>query len=303
MRFDLADLNLFFLCVMDAGSITRGAAQANLAVASASERLRNIEAVAGVSLLKRHPRGVVATEAGEAFAHHARKMLHQQALLKGELRNFAVGANGTVRLFANTAAHTEFLPKRLAEWLADRPRLCVELMERTSEEIVRAVAAGLVEAGLVSSAVDAVGLQVRAVAPDDLALIVPSTHNLSHHTSVRLSDVIDEPFVGLARGSALQDHIDGHAHAAGRSLAMRVRMKTFEGLCEMVTHGIGLGIIPLGIAKRYRRRYGFKTLRINEAWARRELCVCFQDWTGLSPAMQSLLMHLGVNPMRETHSH
>ncbi|WP_312944577.1 LysR family transcriptional regulator [Stutzerimonas kunmingensis] len=298
MRFDLTDLNLF-LCVTDAGSITHGAAQANLALASASERLRNIEAVAGVTLLKRHPRGVVATEAGEAFAHRAREILHQQALLKGELRSFAVGANGTLRLFTNTASLTEFLPKRLAGWLADRPGLYVELMERTSEEIVRAVAAGLVEAGLVSSAVDSAGLHMRAVARDHLALIVPSTHYLSHRTSVRLSDVLDQPFVGLARGSALQDHIDGHALAAGRSLAMRVRMKTFEGLCEMVTHGIGVAIIPLVIAKRYRRRYVYQILRMEEAWARRDLCVCFQDWASLSPAMQSLLIHLGANSVSE----
>ena len=39
MRMDIADLRLF-LAVADAGSITAGAAQANLALGSASERLR-----------------------------------------------------------------------------------------------------------------------------------------------------------------------------------------------------------------------------------------------------------------------
>ena len=39
MRLDLSDLRLF-LCVVDAGSITQGAARAHLALASASERLR-----------------------------------------------------------------------------------------------------------------------------------------------------------------------------------------------------------------------------------------------------------------------
>ncbi len=77
MRLDLADLQLF-LCIADAGSITAGAQRANLALASASERLRKMESAVGVALLERRPRGVITTEAGEALAHHARLMLRQQ---------------------------------------------------------------------------------------------------------------------------------------------------------------------------------------------------------------------------------
>src|SRR5690606_8967441 len=108
MRLDLADLRLF-LCIVEAGSITGGAARANLALASASERLRGIEAGTGVALLERHARGVVPTAAGEALAHHARLILQQQAALKSELRDFAAGARGTLHFHANTAALTDFL--------------------------------------------------------------------------------------------------------------------------------------------------------------------------------------------------
>src|SRR5690606_29274825 len=134
MRLDVADLRLF-LCIVDAGSITQGAARANLALASASERLRNIEADAGVTLVRRQPRGIIPTEAGEALAHHARLILKQQEILKGELSDFAAGTRGTLHLYANTAALTTFLPSRLAPWLAERPDLHVRLQERTSADI------------------------------------------------------------------------------------------------------------------------------------------------------------------------
>lgn len=298
MQLDLADLRLF-LCVVDAGSITQGAIRANLALASASERLRNIEADAGVALLERRPRGVVTTEAGEALAHHARLILRQQTLLKGELRDFAVGARGTLHLYANTAALTEFLPRRLASWLADRPRVRLELKERTSVEIVRTIAAGMGEAGVISDAVEAAGLQLRPVAKDHLALIVPHGHRLAQRDNVCLNDVLKESFVGLAPGNALQDHLDDHARAAGNPLTLRIRMKTFEGICEMVATGIGVAVVPRGIARRHRRRYGYQTLPLSDDWARRRLCLCFRDWKELSPPMQSLLAHLEVRPERE----
>lgn len=291
MRLDIADLHLF-LCVVDAGSISQGAVRANLALASASERLRSIEADAGVPLLERHSRGITTTEAGEALAHHARRILQQQSLLRDELRNFATGARGTLLLQANTAALAEFLPARLAPWLAKHPHLHVGLKERTSVEIVRAVAAGFVEAGIVSDAVEHDGLELRPVAKDHLVLIVPKEHRLASCRQIRLTDVINEPFVGLGPESALQRHLDEHASHAGQSLALRIRMTTFDGLCEMVAHGVGLGILPDSAAVRLRRRHGYRIVPLADPWARRQLCLCFQQWETLSAPMQSLLTHL-----------
>lgn len=291
MRLDIADLHLF-LCVVDAGSITQGAVRAKLALASASERLRSMEADAGVALLERRPRGIATTEAGEALAHHARLILRQQAQLRDELRDFAAGARGTLHLYANTAALTEFLPSRLAPWLAQNPRLNVELKERTSAEIVRTIAAGLAEGGIVSDAVAAENLHLLPVAKDHLMLIVPKEHRLAQFRQLQFADVLDEAFVGLSAENALQNHIDDHAKAAGRPLALRVRMKTFEGLCEMVAHGIGVGIVPQTIASRYRRRYGYRIVTLADDWARRQLCLCFRDWEGLSVSMRSLFAHL-----------
>lgn len=292
MRLDLADLQLF-LCIADAGSITHGAARANLALASASERLRNIEADAGVPLLQRHARGVVTTEAGEALAHHARLILHQQTLLKGELRDFAAGVRGTLHLYANTAALTEYLPRKLAPWLASRPQVHVDLKERTSVEIVRTISAGLGEAGIVSDAVEAPGLIRQAVAEDHLVLIAPTGHRLASRRRVAFADILDEPFVGLASGSALHDHLDDHARAVDRTLAVRIRLHTYEGVCEMVSHDIGVSILPQGVARRLQARHGYRIRPIMDNWTRRQLCLCYRDWSVLSAPMQSLLLHLG----------
>lgn len=93
MRLDLADLRLF-IAIVDTGSITGGAANAHLATASASERLRKMEAEIGVPLLHRHARGVTMTEAGEVLARHARPLLAQQQRLRQAMHAFACGQRG-----------------------------------------------------------------------------------------------------------------------------------------------------------------------------------------------------------------
>ena len=300
MRFDLADLRLF-LAVVEAGSITHGAVAAHLALASASERLRKLEADAGVPLLLRHARGVTTTPAGEALAHHARLILQQQALLRGELHEFAQGTRGTLTLYANTAALTEFLPARLAPWLAARPRLHVDLKERTSAEIVRTVLAGEGLAGLVSDVVRSLAtpgladVQLQPLAPDPLCLIVPATHALANQRALSLAEVLDQPLVGLA-GHALQAHVAQQARLLGGTVQWRVQLPGFDGVCRQVAHGVGLAVVPLSVAQRASRRYGVRRVALTDAWARRQLCACFRQWGDLPRPLQDLLAHLGAGP-------
>jgi molybdenum-dependent DNA-binding transcriptional regulator ModE len=71
LRFDLVDLRLF-LNVAEAQSITHGAERSNLALASASGRIRGMEVALGTQLLARDRRGVKLTAAGQCLIEHAR---------------------------------------------------------------------------------------------------------------------------------------------------------------------------------------------------------------------------------------
>lgn len=292
MRFDHTDLRLF-IAIVEAGSITQGAAQVHLSLPAASERLRDMEMAGGVRLLDRGPRGVTPTRAGEALAHHARLVLRQMERLRGELGEYASGVRATVRLLANTAAMTEFLPDRLGGWLATHPRVDIDLKERTSTEIVKAVSGGLADLGIVSDAVDPGGLVRRPFATDRLVLVVPREHRLAGEKRIPFASIVGEVFVGLGPGTALQDYIDEHAARAGERLKFRVRVRTFEGLCRLVGMGVGLGIVPETAARRCRRTMGLAVLPLVDGWATRRLLICFRSEEELPPVARDLVGFLG----------
>src|SRR5215468_3593768 len=138
IRFDLTDLRLF-VHVAEAGSITHGAARSNMALASASERIRAMEDALGVPLLERKRRGVQLTPAGSALLHHARIVTEQLEQMRGELSGYAKGLRCHIRVLANTVAIAELLPAALAAFLSEHPNVDVELEDRPSREIKRAV--------------------------------------------------------------------------------------------------------------------------------------------------------------------
>lgn len=291
MRFDLTDLRLF-LCIVEAGSITRGAEMANLALPSASGRLRGMEEVAGVTLLERGRRGVSPTPAGSALAHHARLVLAQIDRMRGELGEFAGGMRGRVRILANTAAMTEFLPELLAPWLAAHPKIDIDLRERQSTDIVAAISGGHADIGIVSDAVDHGGLKTLPFAVDRMVVVAPSDSPLAGRRQIAFTETLDHGFVGLGAGSALQDYLGGHAARAGRRIAFRIRMRGFDGLCRMVAAGVGIGIVPETAAARARRLWDIATIPLSDGWAARRLLLCLRDPGALAPPARALVQAL-----------
>ena len=280
MRFDLTDLRLFEH-IVEAGSITGGAARTHMTLASASQRVLGMEADLGTPLLLRSRLGVQPTEAGRTLAHHARLVLQQMERLRGH-----------VRLSCNSSAMTEHLPEALGAFLVQHPQISVDLEEQASSDIVDALRAGLCDIGVVSDVVDVEGLQHFVFRRDDLVLVVPRGHPLARRRRVVLAEVVDCRFIGLAEGSPLQAHVALHARRLGKRLAYRVRVRSFEAVCRMVEQGIGVGIVPKAAADRSPSLPRIRSIPIAEAWAARHLLACVRDADALPLPARRMLQHL-----------
>jgi DNA-binding transcriptional LysR family regulator len=291
MRFDLTDLRLF-LHVVESGSITGGAEKAHMALPSASARLRGMEEVIGLPLLERGRRGVEPTPAGVTLVHHARLVLRQIEAMHGELGEFSAGLRGQVRLLTNTGAMTEFLPRALAGFLAAHPAVDIDLKERRSVDIVKAVTAGSADLGFISDAVDPGILYVEPFALDRLVLAVAKDNSLAGQRRIAFAEALDFPFVGLSDNSPLQLLIDDHASRAGRPLNVRVRLPGFGAICRLVEAGVGVAVLPEAAVRRRRRSMALASLVLSDPWAVRRLAFCYRDLAGLPVHARALATHL-----------
>jgi DNA-binding transcriptional LysR family regulator len=291
MRFDLIDLQLF-IAVADARSITHGAERAHLALASASARIKGLEAGLGVALLKRGRRGIELTPAGESLLDHARIIIHNVDAMRGDLLAFSRGMKATVRLLANTAGLSEYLPKALAVFLAEHPNVSIDVEERESADIAHAIAAGAADLGLASEYVLPDNIE-RIPFSEDRLVIVTSRHDeLAKRRQVDFREVIDRDFIGLTASSALHAHIAGHAARLGARLRFRARLNNFDSIGQMVAAGIGIAVMPEVAAKRCARSMQIGRVRIRDPWANRKLAICARSFRALPRPAQQLVEHL-----------
>lgn len=269
MHFDLTDLRLF-LHVAEAGSITGGAVRSGLALASASARVRGMEEQAGIAFLERDRRGVRPTPAGQALLHHARTVMAQVERMRGELGEYAHGLKGHVRLLANTAAMAEHLPETLAAFLAANPNVDVDLDERPSVEVARAVAEELADMGVAADHADLAGLEGYPFRTDRLVLAVPAGHALAGRGRIAFAEALGNDFVGLSGDSALHQHLAGHAARTGSRMRLRVRVRGLDAACRMVALGAGVAVVPEAAARRHG---ALALVRLEDPWAERRLLV------------------------------
>jgi len=292
MRFDLVDLRLV-LNIAEAASITNGAARSGLALASASERLRDLERELGVSLFERQRRGVSPTSAGLALIHHARLVIRQLDEMSGELGQFAKGLRGRVRVLSNTAATLEFLPPLIGAFLSTHPNIDVEIEDRPSPDIVRAVASGRADLGIVADVVDAAAeLETVPFAEDLLVLVTPRSHALGKRKRLAFRDVLDQDFVGLPTGSALQVYVDGQAARAGRQLKTRIRLSGFDATCKVVESGIGIAVVSKIAAERCKQSMAISVVPLSDPWALRRLRICAKSFRTLPAPARELVAAL-----------
>jgi DNA-binding transcriptional LysR family regulator len=291
MRFDLVDLQLF-IAVAEARSITQGASRANLALASASERIKGLEAALGVSLLRRGRRGVELTAAGESLLDHARVVVHQVDALRGDLAAYATGVRASVLLLANTSGLSEHLPRALATFLREHPDINVDVEERESADIATAIAAGAADLGFAAEHALPDSVERFLFSEDRLMLVAARRSDLGQRRQIDFQDIVGRDFVGLTASTALQIHISKQAARLGARLRFRARLRDFDAICQMVAAEVGIAVMPEAAARRCARSLPIMMIRLRDAWANRKLTICARSFKALPRPAKLLVDHL-----------
>ena len=292
MAFDLVDLELF-VHVVEAGSITHGCERAHLSLPSASARIAAMERALGAPLLDRGRRGVTPTATGQLLLRHARALGAQVGRMRTELQDHVDGGGSAVRVLANTAAVTTFLPAAIVGFLAANPDVRVDVQERASHEAVDAVGDGHADLAIVADSVHLGTLHQTELRTDRLVLLVPPGDPLAERSPVTFAACLDRHFVGLGPGRALYDHLEGQSMPLGRRPTYRATLPTIDAVLGAVAEGVGIAVLPeASIDGRGTSRVA--RVDLADAWATRTLVACHRADGRLSGAARDLIEHLAT---------
>lgn len=188
----------YFSAVADAGQISLAARRLYMTQPALSQALQQLERGLGVELVRRHPRGVALTRAGEEVLVEARAAIAAVDRATAAAAAFTHGRHE--RLVVGFLVESlEFLLEPLARFARARPDVHVEVRELTFANQEAELREGRVDiALLVPPPAD---LNAHVLAYEPLELAVRADHDLVRAGSVTVGEIGDEPFAAAPPGA------------------------------------------------------------------------------------------------------
>ena len=277
------------VAIVEKGSIAEAARQSFIAPTAVTKRMQELEDDFGVTLLVRTSKGVLPTAAGSALAQHVRAMTNLSERMHTEMKDYAEGARGHVRLVANASALVENLAEEVARYMSSHPGIRIDIKEAHSGDVIRAVRDGNADIGVFAPPLIAgSGLNVSPYRSDRLAVAVPLDHPLAMRKDVAFAELCDYPLIGVHGASSLASLI---SQAAGGK-APSFRAASNDVARWMVSKNLGITVLPEGLILPFEIALGLRAVAITDPWAHRTLQLCVRNAETLSAAARALFFAL-----------
>jgi LysR family transcriptional regulator, benzoate and cis,cis-muconate-responsive activator of ben and cat genes len=183
------------MAVASAESFSRAADELHVAQSAVSRQVGLLERELGVKLLRRTTHEVALTDAGRHLLERGESLARDADALWEDMRAFAAGERGRVRVGYSTSIGYETAPRLIDAARAALPDAAVTSVVLPSVELPEAVLHGTVDLALARCAVDAAGLQRSVVRRERLGALVPASHALAGRDAADLGELRNEPLL------------------------------------------------------------------------------------------------------------
>jgi LysR family hca operon transcriptional activator len=242
----------YFVAVAEEGSFTQAAEnRLHTAQPSLSRQIRDLETELGAQLIVRGPRALELTPAGRVFLDHARVILLQVEAASEAARRAAQPAKTSFVVGFLTGYEMEWLP-RVLEALSDALQYTELIIHSASSpELTQGLLNGKIDVAFLRPNYEAHGLEFRIVSNEALFALLPADHRLASRRSIRLDEIVGEPFINFPKSYSpvLRRVIDDYLAASGVHLTTAHEAETLPMVISLVLSTGGLSFVPTYMQK------------------------------------------------------
>lgn len=225
-----------FRAVMLAGSMTAAAERMNVTQPAVSRLIRDLEHEAGVPLFRRRGNQVAPTPQAHALLDEVERSFVGLGRIAEFARELRLGPTGLLRL-ATLPAMAAFLPRFVARYCQERPRLRVVLDSFSSPLIRERVAEGVFDLGVCAAPFSYPGL-VSTPLEDEAVAVIPAGHRLAALPAVGVTDLRGEDMVLIDKFLEGRHPFELALQAMDLGRVLRTPLCTIA--CAMAAEGAGI---------------------------------------------------------------
>ncbi|WP_339308612.1 LysR family transcriptional regulator [Paenibacillus sp. FSL R5-0519] len=257
----------YFLTVARCEHVTEAAGKLHVTQSSLSKTIQRLEEDLGVPLFDRIGRKLRLNDFGRTFLQRTEKALFELEQGKREIADLSNPDQGTLQLAVTTAST---LPGIMREFRKNKPDVQFHVQMVSLENMYRLLYRGEVDFCLSSPPIEGDDIECQILYDDPIVVAVPMGHRYADRSSIQLTELKDEWFVGVKQGYGVRDMVDSICQSVGF-----VPKYVYEGdeparLTALVEAEIGLAFIPSTARNPHER---IRYLQVEEHQLVREIAL------------------------------
>ncbi|MGP3962946.1 LysR family transcriptional regulator [Nonomuraea sp. 3N208] len=231
------------------GSVGAAADALMVTPSAVSQQIAKLERETGARLMERNGRGVRLTDAAGLLAEHAERILALVETAEADFEALRGEVVGRLNIAAFPTATRGIMPKALSALRERHPDLWIQLMEREPERVVRDVARGELDLGVIQDWLNRPmalpdGLS-KATLLDDIAdVALPAGHPLADAKELELADLHGELWVSSSPGTVCHDWLVFTLRNASLEPVIACMADEYPTQLALVAAGLGCAIVP-----------------------------------------------------------
>jgi DNA-binding transcriptional LysR family regulator len=250
----------YFVAVAEDQHVTRAAARLGIQQPPLTQQIQALERELGVSLFRRHSRGVELTPAGQAFFGDATDILRSVDRAVDAARQTALGRRGRLDIgLTNSTPFHPLVPRVIRAFREATPNVALTLQEGGTGQLVEAVRAGRLDGAFTRSPVpNAADLVVQVLLKEELVVALPAAHPLASQGArteprLRLRELAAEEFILYRRpsGPGLYDAIITACRRAGFAPNISQEAPVITSTLNLVAAGLGVSVVPASLGRHH----------------------------------------------------
>ena len=229
---------------------TRAAEELHVAQSALSHQIKRLEAELGTELFERTSRRVVPTEAGEAVAARARRVLAEVEGVRGELDELSGLVRGRIAIGALLPAGGIAVTALLARFSKAFPGVEVGLREGTAADMLTLIQSDELDVAfsLIAGTLPAAVTGLRVSEEEVVAAFPPGT--APRKPQVAAADLAHMPLAAPRAGSAIKVVADRFFAAAGKPFNVSLESGDPYLIRCLVSDGFSAAILPASLSRR-----------------------------------------------------
>jgi DNA-binding transcriptional LysR family regulator len=259
------------------GSFKRAADSLYVSQPAVSLQVQHLERQLDVPLFDRGGRRAQLTEAGQLLLSYGDRILslcQETCRAIDDLQNLN---GGTLIIGASQTTGTYLMPQMIGLFRQKYPEVSVQLHVHSTRRTAWSVANGQLDLAIIGGEVPTdllESLEITPYAEDELALILPTSHEISQGASLSIEDLYKLQFITLDSQSTIRKAIDRVLLDSGvdaRQLAIAMELNSIEAIKNAVQAGLGAAFLSVTAIKKELQMGALQQVRIDGVIIKRML--------------------------------